>query len=189
MPYSMALWTILTKCPAPCGPQWSQPRSAVPAPAARPGVEVAHPVPPQPLCACEVVLEQRVAAIDDGVFSSQQGSERIDRRVHHTRGDHQPDVPRRLELLDQLGERRGARGPLACERGDGVARAVVDDAANSGAHEAAHHVRAHATETDHAEFHPASLALPCRPTLCGSRSTRYAVAHPGATSRHLNMTP
>ena len=27
-PYSMPLWTILTKCPAPFGPQCSQPRSA-----------------------------------------------------------------------------------------------------------------------------------------------------------------
>ena len=38
IPYSMALWTILTKWPAPCGPQWSQPRSAVLLPDVRPGV-------------------------------------------------------------------------------------------------------------------------------------------------------
>ena len=30
-PYSMPLWTILTKWPAPEGPQWRYPSSAVPA--------------------------------------------------------------------------------------------------------------------------------------------------------------
>src|SRR3972149_4453208 len=37
-PYSMPLWTILTKWPAPEGPQWRYPRSAVPGAASRPGV-------------------------------------------------------------------------------------------------------------------------------------------------------
>ncbi len=46
-PYSMPLWTIFTKCPAPAGPQWSHPRSAVlgsPA-AARVGVRSAASTP------------------------------------------------------------------------------------------------------------------------------------------------
>ena len=47
MPYSMPLWTIFTKCPAPTGPQCSQPSSAVPLAVAssRPGVRGMSPRP------------------------------------------------------------------------------------------------------------------------------------------------
>src|SRR4029450_4235612 len=47
MPYSMPLWTILTKCPPPLGPQWRYPRSAVPPMASRPGVRGISPAPGQ----------------------------------------------------------------------------------------------------------------------------------------------
>src|SRR5262249_35323019 len=41
-PYSMPLWTIFTKCPAPDGPQWSQPCSSGVGSPARPGVRGAE---------------------------------------------------------------------------------------------------------------------------------------------------
>ena len=44
MPYSMPLWTILTKCPAPLGPQCRYPSGAVPV-RVRPGVGSAVPEP------------------------------------------------------------------------------------------------------------------------------------------------
>ena len=45
IPYSMPLWTIFTKCPAPFGPQCRYPRSAVPPLASRPGVRGMSPAP------------------------------------------------------------------------------------------------------------------------------------------------
>ena len=45
-PYSMPLWTIFTKCPAPGGPQCRYPASAVVLLASvRPGVRSADPTP------------------------------------------------------------------------------------------------------------------------------------------------
>ena len=44
-PYSMPLCTILTKWPAPLGPQCSQPCSAVPPALSRPGVRAMSPRP------------------------------------------------------------------------------------------------------------------------------------------------
>ena len=45
MPYSMPLWTILTKWPAPFGPQWRYPNSAVAGAPLRPGVREIEPPP------------------------------------------------------------------------------------------------------------------------------------------------
>src|ERR1019366_4063021 len=49
IPYSIPLWTILTKCPEPDGPQWMYPSSAVeaavPAIFSRPGVRGMSPRP------------------------------------------------------------------------------------------------------------------------------------------------
>ncbi|CAB4877357.1 unannotated protein [freshwater metagenome] len=44
-PYSMPLCTIFTKCPAPLGPQCSQPRSSGEGSPLRPGVRSAVPNP------------------------------------------------------------------------------------------------------------------------------------------------
>ena len=41
----MPLWTIFTKWPAPLGPQWRYPCSAVPPIASRPGVRAMWPIP------------------------------------------------------------------------------------------------------------------------------------------------
>ncbi len=45
MPYSIPLWTILTKWPAPLGPQCRYPCSAVPPTFSRPGVRGTSPLP------------------------------------------------------------------------------------------------------------------------------------------------
>ena len=44
-PYSIPLWTILTKWPAPAGPQCRKPRSAVAGRPLRPGVRAAASTP------------------------------------------------------------------------------------------------------------------------------------------------
>jgi hypothetical protein len=45
IPYSIPLWTIFTKCPAPAGPQWYQPSSSGGGSPSRPGV---RPAPSSP---------------------------------------------------------------------------------------------------------------------------------------------
>ena len=45
IPYSMPLWTIFTKCPAPLGPQWRYPCSEVDTSPSRPGVRSAASTP------------------------------------------------------------------------------------------------------------------------------------------------
>ncbi len=58
-----------------------------------------------------------------------------------------------VELGDEVVERVGAGGALAGERGDRVRVDVVDDALVAVAHQAAHDVRAHPSESDHPELH------------------------------------
>src|SRR5262249_54192484 len=61
--------------------------------------------------------------------------------------------PRLVELLDELGERRGPRGSFLHQALDHLRGAVVDNARVPGPHEAPHHVGAHPSETDHSELH------------------------------------
>ncbi len=60
MPYSMPLWTILTKWPLPTGPQCSQPSSEVPGSWSRPGVRSTLPRPGAQ------GLEDRLEPLDHG---------------------------------------------------------------------------------------------------------------------------
>ena len=78
--------------------------------------------------------------------------------AHRRLGDlagrhHHPGMPGRVELGDEVVERGRARRALGCERRDGLGADVVDDAGVAVAHQAAHDVRAHPAEADHAELH------------------------------------
>jgi hypothetical protein len=59
----------------------------------------------------------------------------------------------RLQLRDELVERRSADGGLARELLDGVGAPVIHDARVAVLHQAPHHVCTHAPETDHSELH------------------------------------
>ena len=103
--------------------------------------------------AADVVVVVRVAAVDDDVAALEQRHQVLDARVDDGRRHHQPDGPRRAELRHQLVERRRALRACRDQLRHRAGIAVVHDAGVAGAHEPAHHVRAHPSETDHSELH------------------------------------
>ena len=88
----------------------------------------------------------------------EERAERADRLLGDLPGrDHDPRPARHVELGDEVLERARTRCSLGDERRDGVGADVVDDAGVAVAHQAAHDVRAHPAQADHAELHAASL--------------------------------
>ena len=84
--------------------------------------------------------------------------ERADRRLGDLAGrDHDPRPARHVERGDEVLERVAPVAPSADERRDGIGADVVDDAGVAVAHQAAHDVRAHPAQANHAELHGASL--------------------------------
>ena len=73
--------------------------------------------------------------------------------VHHGGGDHEPDGARLGEFLDEFVEGAGAGGAFGGELLDGVRAAIVDDRVVAVFLQAADHVGAHSSETDHSELH------------------------------------
>ena len=71
--------------------------------------------------------------------------------------DHDPRPARHLERGDEVLERVRTRCSLGHERRDGIGADVVDHAGVAVAHQAAHDVRAHPAQANHAELHGASL--------------------------------
>src|SRR5205807_4086611 len=71
--------------------------------------------------------------------------------------DHHPGGPRRLQLPDEVLERRRPRGPFLLEVAGDVRGPVPYDAFVPGAHDPLREVGSHAAESDHAELHLASF--------------------------------
>jgi hypothetical protein len=122
--------------------------------AARADVEVVDAARLERLGAVDVVAVVGVAAVDDRVAGLHQPGELVDGVLDVARRDHDPGVPGSVQLGDEVGERIGARGPLAGEPGDGIGADVVDHALVAVPHQPANHVRAHPAEADHPELHP-----------------------------------
>src|SRR6266511_4312177 len=132
--YSMPLWTIFTKCPAPSGPTWVQHGTPSTLDALDSRVALlgaarhdARAVERALLAAGDTgadevqaalgegalppagVLEPGVAAVDQHVARFQEGGELVDHGVDRGAGlDHDQDPPRPGQRLDQLGGRGGA---------------------------------------------------------------------------------
>ena len=111
--------------------------------------------------ALDVVLERRVAAVDEDVALVQQRRELVDRRLRRVAvGQHDPDRPRRRERLDDVGELPDRLGALGAELlGLGVG-AVPDHHAVAAAQQPPRHVAAHAAQPDHRYVH--LVLLVCR---------------------------
>ena len=86
-------------------------------------------------------------------FWSQVG----DRGVDDGGGNHQPNSARLLELADEIVEGTGAGGAFGGKLLDGIRAAVVHDALVPGLLQAANHVGAHSSQTNHSELHRVKL--------------------------------
>ena len=121
--------------------------------AARADVDVVNAFRRQLLGAANVVDVVRIAAVDQDVVLVEQRHEIADARIDDGGRHHQPDRTRLAQLLDEIGERRGALRAVRRQRRDRLAVAIVDDAGVAIALQPAHHVRAHPAKTDHSELH------------------------------------
>ena len=72
--------------------------------AARAHVDVANAVRGQPCVACDIVLKQRVAAVDHGVVRAEQRDDLVEQAVHGRNRNHRADDTRRRETADEIGE-------------------------------------------------------------------------------------
>ena len=101
----------------------------------------------------DIVDVVRVAAVDDAVAAIEQRDEVLDAGVGHAGRNHQPDRTRLVELRDEIFQRGRAGRAFLAQLRYGVGAAVVHHARVSAAHQAPHHVGAHAAEADHPELH------------------------------------
>jgi hypothetical protein len=94
---------------------------------------------------------EHIGDLVDGLFRDLAG------RHHH------PDGAGLVELLGELGERRGPRGALARQRLDRIRVDVVDHALVAAAHQPPDDVGSHPAEADHSELcHRASSSTRAR---------------------------
>ena len=123
-------------------------------------VDVVDPLRRELLRAADVVDVVGVAAVDEDVAGLEAGSSSA--RVSSTTaaGTISQMRARLRELLHEVRERAGADGLLARQLLHGLRRHVEDHALVAAAQQPPHHVRAHPSESDHAELHHApSLSL------------------------------
>ena len=105
------------------------------------------------LAAPDVVDVIRIAAVDDRIAGFHQRHELRDHLVDRRRRHHQPHGARLRELTDKVGKRRCADSLVRRQILHGLREHVEDDAIMTALDEAAHHVRAHAAQSDHSELH------------------------------------
>src|SRR6185312_15695498 len=139
-------------------------------------VDVVQPLLAELGGAAQVVAVVGVAAVDDGVVGLQQRGQLRDGVVDEGRRDHDADAARRLQRLHEPLEGRLARRALPGQLGDRVRADVVDDAVVASTHEPAHHVGAHAAQSDHPNLHGAApYPVGCVATLAPGRWRAEAV--------------
>ena len=131
----------------------------------------------------DVVVEVRVAAVDDRVARLEVLEELVDLGLGGVAGrDHDPDRARLLELGDELGDRVGRRRTLARDLRGLLGRPVVDDDLVPVADEPADHVGAHPAQTDEPDAHvvQASVVWAAARAVASARSR---AARPPSMSR------
>ncbi len=130
-----------------------------PDPAARAGIDVVDALRGEVTLAALVVVEVRVAAVDDRVAGLEVLHQLLDLSLGCVAGrDHDPDGPRLFEAVDELGDReRGCRA-FAGDLLRLLGRPVVGDDLMAVTEEAANHVRAHPAESDETDPHSRTSA-------------------------------
>ena len=182
MPYSMPLWTIFTKWPAPGPPTWSV--AALGRERVEDRLERLHGRVVAADHQAVAVLEAPDAAAGAGVDVADAllrrapswrrtsswkfvlppsmivspGSRMLEQLLDLGLGgiagrDHDPDRARLLELLDQLRDGEGRLGALLRDVPRLLGRPVVGHDLVTVAKQAANHVRAHPAEADEADAH------------------------------------
>ena len=101
-----------------------------------------------------IILEKRVAAVDQDIAGFQQAGQLDDRVVGDlARREHDPDRARLLQLVHEIGKVAARRGSLTGQTAHRLGAFVVDDAAMAGSHQPPHDVAAHPAKADHTELH------------------------------------
>ena len=125
-----------------------------PDPAGRPGIDVADALGLERGVTADVVVEVRVAAVDDRVARLEVLEQLVDLRLGGVAGrDHDPDRARLLQRRDQVGDRERRGRALAGDLLGLLRRPVVDDDLVPVANEPADHVGAHPAQTDEPDAH------------------------------------
>ena len=189
MPYSMPLWTILTKWPAPAGPTWPQPLSC----GRRQGLEDGTQIVDRLLVAADHhavtlfeapdaagganvdelkafggdllivahrVLVVGVAAVDENVAGIEQGFKLGDGLVHRLAlRHHDPDGLAAGEVLGQVFERADADVAGFGEAGDRFGVEVEADHLVAAKPQPLRHVSAHLAQADQSQLHRSSSIL------------------------------
>ena len=116
-----------------------------------------------------VVMKVRVAAVNDRIARGQEITEGIDGLLGGRAGrHHDPYCSRRPKFGDQLIKRSCADASYGLRLGDDVGSSVVDNDAMFVPLQSCHHVHAHLSQPDEAEFHGDSFPYK------GTNRLRYA---------------
>ena len=103
--------------------------------------------------AADVVMVVGIATLDDDVVALEQRHQRMQHGIHGSGRQHQPHGARLRQRLHEVPEARRAPRTLGDRLLHDIRVTVEDHATMAGLHQALHHVGAHATQADHAEFH------------------------------------
>jgi hypothetical protein len=101
----------------------------------------------------QIIVVVRVATVDHHVVATQERSQLLERRIDQGSRYHDPHGARSFELRHQICERARCDRAMLRERSSGARVHVVDDALLFSTQQAPNHVRAHAAQTDHSDFH------------------------------------
>ena len=129
-----------------------------PDPAAGSDIDVVDPPRRQLLGAPNVVDVVGITPIDQDVVRLEGGQNVGDRLIDDGRRNHQPNRPRLLQLLYEVGKRGGSDRVLRGQLAHRLRRHVEDHAFMASLEEAPHHVGAHPAQAYHSELHRGSLS-------------------------------
>ena len=125
-----------------------------PDPARCPLIDIVDAFGSKDRCTAHVIVEVRVAAVDDGVTGAEEGGQIVDHSLGgRTAWQHDPDGPRGRQCIDERLQVVGAHCAVFLEFTDRVVAPVVDDDAMSMPQPAPRHARTHTAETDDSDVH------------------------------------
>jgi hypothetical protein len=100
-----------------------------------------------------VVVIVGVPTVNDDVVAIKKRHKAAEAIVHHSRRYHKPNGAGLTELADEVLQRRTTGSALFGEGVHCVRKHVVHHALMAGTDQAADHVGAHSSESDHSELH------------------------------------